>query len=88
MRESDDICDAKQEKITMITLRNTMDRIGGNLHEVEADLEYVVNGKSKDEEEKKSEDRPAPTLEGLQAQLTRLLNVAHTCQVLVNDLRA
>lgn len=85
MREE---CQEKEEKITLITLRNVMDRIGGNLYEAQADLDYVVHGKSKDDEDKKAEDRPSPTLEGLYAQLNRLLEVANTCQVLVSDLRS
>lgn len=81
-------CVAKEEKITLLTLRNVMDRIGGNLYEAKADLLYVVHGKSKSEDDEEKEDRQAPTLETLQSQLTVLLNVAHECQVLVSDLRS
>ncbi len=79
----------KEEKITLLTLRNVMDKIGGNLYEAKADLEYVVNGKSKNQEDcEKAEERQAPTLEALHSQLQDLLDVAHTCQGLVSDLRS
>ncbi len=78
----------KKERATLVTLRNTMDKISGNLYEAKADLQYIVTGKSKDEENEKCEDRQSPTLEDLQNQLEGLLDVAHDCQTLVSQVRA
>lgn len=79
---------AKEERATLMTIRNTIDRIGGNLYTTKADLELVVHGKFKTEDDEKEEERQAPTLDALQSQLTVVLGVAHDCQVLVSDLRA
>ena len=78
----------KADRATLTTLRNTMDKISGNLYEAKADLNYIVYGRSKDESDEKDEERQSPTLEALQSQLESLLGVAHDCQVLVTDIRS
>ena len=78
----------EKERATLISLRNTMDKISGNLYETKSNLNYIVHGRSKDESDGKDEERESPTLEALQSQLDNLLGVAHDCQVLVSDIRS